>query len=94
MIILDICLSDIPKERITAAKNGKKYCRMIVTEMRQPDNYGNSHTVYMGQSKEEREAKQPKVYVGKGTCYSGSDAPRKAAPRAKMPIEGENDLPF
>lgn len=97
MIVLDICLSDIPRERITTGKNGKKYCKLCVTEMRQPDNYGNSHTVYMSQTKEERAARAEKQWVGKGTLYEGQGGGGQQR-QPDLPITRggyvDNDLPF
>lgn len=90
MIVLDICLSDIPKDKITEARNGKKYCKMCLTEMREADQFGNQHTIYMSQSKEEREAKAAKVYVGKGKDYGEKKQPN--VPIANGQRKG--DLPF
>ena len=39
--------------------------------MKQPDKYGNTHTIYMMQSKEEREARADRIYIGKGKEYGG-----------------------
>jgi hypothetical protein len=96
MRVLDICLSDIPKDRIKEGRNGKKYLDIVVTEMRQPDNYGNDLTVYVQQTKEERQDKAPKIYIGKGKTYSFD----KEQPQP-LPNEGDNttspehdDLPF
>lgn len=49
-----ICLSDIPKELITTAKNGKKYLNIEVKQMRQPSQFGHTHTVKVSVKKEER----------------------------------------
>lgn len=65
MINLDISLSDIPQEARRTGKNGKVYTNIVVDKMKQVDAYGNTHTVYMAQSKEERAAKKDKVYIGK-----------------------------
>lgn len=70
MIVVSICLSDIDKSKITLSeKNNKKYISVVVDERKQPDNYGNSHTVYLNQSKEERTAKNAKIYIGNGKEY-------------------------
>jgi len=69
MITASICLSDIPKERIVEAKNGKKYLNFVVDERREVGQYGDTHTVYLSQSKEERENKEKKVYIGSGKEY-------------------------
>lgn len=66
MINLGICLSDIPKERIVTAKNGKKYLNVTVDERRAEGKFGETHTVYLTPSKEERESKADKIYVGSG----------------------------
>lgn len=46
MIKISICLSDLPKEKITTAGNGKKYVDLIVSEHREPSKYGDTHTIY------------------------------------------------
>lgn len=69
MIVTSICLSDIPEAKITTASNGKKYVNIVIDERKEKDKYDNTHTAYLSQTKEEREAKQAKVYVGNGKEY-------------------------
>jgi len=69
IINLGITLSDIPKSKIINHSNGKKYLNVTVTAMKQADEYGNTHTVYVQQSKEEREAKADRIYLGKGKMF-------------------------
>ena len=69
MIILDIDFSAIPKDRLTEAKNGHLYGKVCLVEMKQPDNWGNTHTLYMQQTKEEREARADRIYIGKAREY-------------------------
>lgn len=64
LININLCLSDIPKDKIFTSKNGKQYLSICVTERKEPDNYGNDLTAYVNQSKEEREAKQPRQFIG------------------------------
>ena len=66
LINLSICLSDIPKDRIKLADNGKKYLNITVQDLREADEYGNTHSVYATQTKEEREAKEKRTYIGRG----------------------------
>lgn len=66
MLNINICLTDIPKDKIYTAQNGKQYVRLSAVELRQPDKYENTHTVYVSQTKEQREAKEAKTYVGNG----------------------------
>lgn len=93
MLILDICLSDIPAAARRKAKNDKFYTNMVIDEMKKPDDYGNTHTVYMQQSKEERQAKTPKVYVGKAKEIVFNQTPN-TAPQYNPDQDEENDLPF
>lgn len=44
-ISLSICLDDLPKEHITTGKNGKRYIKLNVNEKREPDEWGNTHSV-------------------------------------------------
>ena len=95
-ISISICLSDIPKDRIKAANNGKKYINLAVTRMKEPDKYEQTHTVFVSQSKEEREVKENKIYVGKGKeinfMPSGATV-QSVESMPEMNLE-EDDLPF
>ena len=71
IINISLCLSDIPKEAIKLSeKNGKKYLPIVVASRKEPDQYGNTHTVYVQQTKEERTAKKTKSYIGNGKAVS------------------------
>ena len=98
MINVSICLSDLPKEKITLSeKNGKKYINLIVDSRKEPDQYGQTHTVYVSQSKDERENKEPKKYVGNGKEYvfkKTENAPPPASPQAQNEQPETDYLPF
>lgn len=66
MIELKICKTDIPESKIYKAKNGKEYFTILIVELKEKDQFDNTHTSYMSQTKQEREEKQKKLYVGKG----------------------------
>lgn len=101
MIIAKICLSDIPKEKIfTSEKTGKKYVDLVLDEFRNGANsWGQTHSVSISQSKEEREAKTDKVFVGNATEYSfekkeasASQRPsRSAAPKREVAAAPKRD---
>ena len=60
-----------------------------------PDQYGNNASIWISQTKEERDAKSPKVYLGNGKVIYDSNMPRQNAP--EFPKEApttSNDLPF
>ena len=100
IIKTSINLNMIPKDRIIQGKKGK-YLPITVTVNDEPDQFGNQGPVIVDQTKEEREAKAPKTYLGNckvvwtnGTFpdpipYEGIAA--KPAPKAKVE---EEDLPF
>lgn len=91
-----ICLSDIPKdEHIKLGKDGKKYLNICIAERRDADKHGNTHTIYVSQSKEERDAKVDKKYIGSGRAYNPQ--PVAATPEAVSqmpPADDVDDLPF
>ena len=54
MITISVCLSDIPKDQIVEAKNGKKYVNLVLDERREVGQYGDTHMLYMSQTKEQQ----------------------------------------
>ena len=101
IIKASINLNAIDKSKIIEGKKGK-YLPITITVNDEPDQFGNQGPVTMDQTKEEREAKTPKVYLGNvkvvwtnGTFpdkipYEGNGAPQQKAAPAKV----EEDLPF
>ncbi len=58
-------LSDIPKEKIyTSEKTGKQYLGVTIVINEDLNEFGKQGPVFVDQSKEEREAKEPKQYLG------------------------------
>jgi len=59
---VSICLSDLPKEHITEAKNGKKYINLAINRKKEPDQYGKDLSVAVDTWKPE-----PKIvtFIGK-----------------------------
>ena len=96
-----INLSEIPKDKIINGKKGK-YLPITITLNDDLDQFGNQGPVCVDQTKEERDAKEAKTYLGnvKVVWTNGENvepAPRDAAPappkQAPVPDEVE-DLPF
>ena len=96
MEVLNICLSDIDKSKIFTAKNGKKYLSVVVTERKEVDQYGNDLVVYVSQSKDERDNKSPKTYIGSGKTYGekATTAQSQESPQPQPQDEETEDLPF
>ena len=98
MITISVCLTDLPKEAIQTGKNGKKYINLVCDKRKAESQFGETHTLYVSQTKEQREAKEDKVYVGGGKefIFSGNEQPKqqaKSQPKA-APIEDDDSLPF
>ena len=95
IINISICLSDIPAESVKIGNNGLKYLSLAVAERKEPDQYGQTHTVYVMQTKHEREEGKPKRYLGSGKIVNFQ--PINATPEAvnDMPVaDDKSDLPF
>ena len=100
IIKTSINLNAIPKDRIIIGKKGK-YLPIAITLNDEPDQFGNQGPVIVDQTKEEREAKTPKTYLGnvKVVWTNGNNvdtAPRDGQPAAPAPAptQVEEDLPF
>jgi hypothetical protein len=90
IINLSINLDKIDKSKIIAGKKGK-YLNLTVGGNREgEDQYGNTHYIFQSQSKEEREAKAEKNYLGNGKEFVFSDS----QPAATTGSNDEDDLPF
>jgi len=63
IIKASINLNDIPKHKIIDGKKGK-YLPITITLNDELDQFGNQGPVMVEQSKEERESKAAKVYLG------------------------------
>ena len=63
IIATSIDLTKIPKDKIYEGKKGK-YLPITITINDEVDQFGNQGPVIVQQSKEEREAKSEKVYLG------------------------------
>lgn len=96
MEVISICLSDLPKEKMTVGKNSKKYINLVVDKKKEVDKYGNTHTVYVNQTKEEREAKENKIYVGNGKEYHFNNQQANSQQPTDAPAQNDSadDLPF
>jgi hypothetical protein len=98
LINISICLTDIEKGRIQVAKNGKKYLGVTLSVNDDKDQYGNDVQLYHTQTKEERDAKAKRAYLGNGRVIWSSDATVAAAkePAASVEVQANSvdDLPF
>ncbi len=96
---LSICLTDIPKELITKAKNGKSYVNLTSFIASEKGQYGDNGGVTLPQTKEQRDAKDKKVYVGNAKLFwsNGEGLVVESEPQQAVStsiVEEVDDLPF
>ena len=97
-----IDLTKIPKDKIIDGKKGK-YINISITINDELDKFGNNGPVTVGQTKEERESKAEKIYLGNvQVVWSNGNnvdpAPRTGAitqqKQNTITEQVEDDLPF
>ena len=98
-----INLNMIPKDKIIQGKKGK-YIPVSITVNDEEDQFGNFGPIIVDQTKEEREAKAPKTYLGNvRVVWSNGTFPSptpfqggqpKAQPKAEPAAASEDNLPF
>ena len=97
IITTSINLDNIPKDKIFQGKKGR-YLPISISVNNELDQFSNAGPVMVGQTKEEREAKAPKVYLGNvKVAWSDGVALVKTPyipPQELKPIEDKTDVPF
>ena len=97
MIVISLCAEDLKPHLKKNEKNGKYYVSVVVDERKETDKFGNTHTAYISQSKEQREAKQPKSYVGNGKEFkfnSSSPTPETTNKPQSNSNDASDSIPF
>ena len=99
IIKASINLNEIPKDKIIIGKKGK-YLPVTITLNDEVDQFGNQGPIVVAQTKEEREAKQAKTYLGNVQVVWTNGDNVAAAPRQDQPAQAApapapaDDLPF
>ena len=91
IINASIDLSKIDSSRIFE-KDGRKWLSLSIS-VNDETNYGNNVGISIAQSKEEREAKQPKIYLGNGKVVWNSGTIVNAT-KEEQEVDTSKDLPF
>lgn len=96
---ISLCLSDIPKERMSKAKNGKIYVDVVAAMRKEPDQWNRDVKVYARPTEADRKNQTPKIYVGGGRLItfakSSGEAPSDEDINNLMPFEPTNETnPF
>jgi hypothetical protein len=96
LIHASICVSDITKQVTKYHTNGKKYLSVDIWINDEEDKFGNNVSLNISQSKEDREAKTRKTYIGNGKTKFGFDESSKPAPIPTSTVNDDDDdsIPF
>lgn len=96
LISASIDVTKISKDKLVKGEKGT-YLNITIAINDEIDQYGNQAGIYESQSKEERESKAKKNYLGNGkiawSSEGGSTAKSAPAPAPAPTVEEEN-LPF
>lgn len=82
-----INVNKIPKDKLFKGDKGT-YLDIKVAERREPDQFGNTHTIYIQKSKDDE-----KIYIGDGKAvhFNKESGPEPPKPKIEQP---DDDLPF
>ena len=95
LINVSLRVDKLPKEKFVSGKDGAVYYNFTIGVNDESNQYGQNVSLTDSQTKEEREAKKPKTYLGNGnvvwTDGNIKVADKKVEVTAK---EVESDFPF
>ena len=91
---LDICLSDIPRERIKTAANGKKYLKAIIRPRKETDRDGYDHYIAAFIPKEERQQGDSPAFIGRAQLKPEYELQPRQNAQHPGEIDPNSDLPF
>ena len=94
LINLNINVENLPKEKFVKGKKGVYY-NFTISVNDDTNQFGQNVSAFDSQTKEEREAKKPKQYMGNGKVV-WTDGKSTKAQQEAQPQDNDNnvDLPF
>ena len=94
LINLNINVENLPKEKFVKGKKGVYY-NLTISVNDETNQFGQNVAAFDSQTKEEREAKKPKQYIGNGKVV-WTDGKSTKAQQEAQPQDNDNnvDLPF
>ena len=93
---LFIRLDKIPADRIKKANSKNEdgiLISLTLAPLRKKDKFGNSHTIYVKRSREDKEAKTPPIYCGSGKEFIPY-AEREQEEKPSYKQTEEDDYPY
>jgi hypothetical protein len=95
LINLSLRVDKLPKEKFVQGKDGAVYYNFTISVNDDSNQFGQNVGATDSQTKEEREAKKPKSYIGNGNVV-WTDGTIKTAEKKQEVTKAEiaSDLPF
>ncbi len=95
-------VTKIDKTKLIEGKNGAKYLNFDIIVNDEPDKYGKDVSLTLSQTKEERTAKEKKVFIGNGKTVwkkepqadTNHTAPAKIIDENPVITDEQDNLPF
>ena len=95
LINLSLRVDKLPKEKFVSGKDGAVYYNFTIGVNDESNQYGQNVSATDSQTKEEREAKKPKTYLGNGNVVWTDGNIKLADKKVEVSTkEVESDLPF
>jgi hypothetical protein len=95
LINLSLRVDKLPKEKFVQGKDGAVYYNFTIGVNDESNQWGQNVTATDSQTKEEREAKKPKSYLGNGNVVWTDGNIKLADKKVEVTAkEVESDLPF
>ena len=94
LLNISIDVTKIPREKIVQHDKGGKYVSLDIWIEDEPNQWGKDASVSIGQTKDERERKERKVYCGNGKKLYGWSKPAEQAPQrsSQKPTTADDDM--
>jgi hypothetical protein len=93
IINASIRVDKLPKEKFIKGKDGAVYYNLTIS-LNDETRFGNNVAIMDSQTKEEREAKAQRNYLGNGKVVWHNDIIKLAEKEAVVETVTNNDLPF
>lgn len=97
IISASIDVTKIDKTKLVEGKNGAKYLNIDIIVNDEKDKFGNDTGITLKQTKEERDSKAKKVYIGNGKTVWEKKSEQTPAQSNKTTAHDDDDsdgLPF
>ena len=101
LVNFSIDVAKLPKEKFVQGKNGAVYYNFTVSLNDETNQWGQNASAFDSQTKEEREAKVAKKYIGNGkvvwtdgSCVKAEWIDKDGSAPAPKKEEENSDLPF